>query len=153
MSTLSELKRFLLFLPEMLIGGPAYARHLFLTRSSTTLNEQAVWCQLTQPEHPFIKWISDHYPPAPFRKLLLDASVVIQDRLAGVSKHYDISNDFYKLFLDQKYLFYTCADFINDTDTIEDAQENKANYILDLIDPQPGERILDLGCGSIRSKI
>ncbi|MEO1126084.1 MAG: class I SAM-dependent methyltransferase [Cyanobacteria bacterium J06635_15] len=147
MSTLSELKRFLLFLPEMLIGGPAYARHLFLTRSSTTLNEQAVWCQLTQPEHPFIKWISDHYPPAPFRKLLLDASVVIQDRLAGVSKHYDISNDFYKLFLDQKYLFYTCADFINDTDTIEDAQENKANYILDLIDPQPGERILDLGCG------
>ena len=147
MSIISEGQRFLLALPEILIGGPAYARHLFLTRSSTVLDEQAVWHQLTRPENSMLKWFSDHYPPAPIRKFLLDIHVSIQDRIAGVSQHYDVSNDFYKLFLDKKYLFYTCADFINETDTIEDAQENKANYLLSLIDPQPEERILDLGCG------
>jgi cyclopropane-fatty-acyl-phospholipid synthase len=51
------------------------------------------------------------------------------------------------LILDKKYRFYSCADFIHGTETLEEAQENKANDVLRMLSPQPGERILDLGCG------
>jgi len=44
-------------------------------------------------------------------------------------------------------MFYSCADFLNSTDTLEDAQITKANYLVDLIDPKPGEKILELGPG------
>jgi cyclopropane-fatty-acyl-phospholipid synthase len=70
-----------------------------------------------------------------------------QDHVLGISAHYDVSNDFYKLFLDKKYMFYTCADFHSPHDTLEQAQQNKADFICKLIDPHPGERILELGCG------
>ena len=58
-----------------------------------------------------------------------------------------MSNDFYELFLDKKYMFYTCADFHHPDETIEEAQQHKADHILGLIDPQPGQKILELGCG------
>jgi hypothetical protein len=48
----------------------------------------------------------NHYPPAIIRQLLCDFYVSFTDRIAGVSKHYDISNDFYRLSLDRRYLFY-----------------------------------------------
>jgi cyclopropane-fatty-acyl-phospholipid synthase len=70
-----------------------------------------------------------------------------QDHVLGISAHYDVSNEFYKLFLDKKYMFYTCADFVRGDETIEEAQQNKADYILRLIDPKPSEKILELGCG------
>jgi len=147
MSMVQTLKRRLLWLPEALICGPAYARHLYLTRSATPLDADLVWQKLTSPESSTLGRLSDHYPPATLRKFLVKAYVATRDRVAGVAEHYDVSNDFYRLFLDQNYLFYTCADFVNEADTLETAQENKANYILRLVDPHPGEKILDLGCG------
>jgi cyclopropane-fatty-acyl-phospholipid synthase len=80
------------------------------------------------------------------RRILL-AAKMSQDHLLGISAHYDVSNEFYKLFLDRKYMFYTCADFHSPTDSLEQAQTHKAEFILKLIDPKPGEKILDLGCG------
>ncbi|MDJ0799678.1 MAG: class I SAM-dependent methyltransferase [Calothrix sp. MO_167.B12] len=147
MTLVSELMRRLLWLPDALLGGPAYARHLYLTRNNTPLDASVVWASLTQPENSLFHWLSEHYPPAVIRKFLVNTYANMRDRIAGVSEHYDISNEFYQLFLDRRYMFYTCADFVCDTDTIETAQERKANYILNLVDPQPGERILDLGCG------
>jgi cyclopropane-fatty-acyl-phospholipid synthase len=44
-------------------------------------------------------------------------------------------------------MFYSCADFQHSTDTLEQAQTNKANDFVRLLAPAPGERILDLGCG------
>ncbi|MFX5603078.1 class I SAM-dependent methyltransferase, partial [Acinetobacter baumannii] len=61
--------------------------------------------------------------------------------------HYDLSNDFYRLFLDKTFMFYSCADFNSPGDSLEQAQLNKANHLLSLIDPKPGEAILELGCG------
>jgi cyclopropane-fatty-acyl-phospholipid synthase len=58
-----------------------------------------------------------------------------------------VSNEFYKLFLDKKYMFYSCADFARGDETLEEAQTAKADFILQLVDPKPGEKILDLGCG------
>jgi cyclopropane-fatty-acyl-phospholipid synthase len=44
-------------------------------------------------------------------------------------------------------MFYSCADHITGHETLEEAQRNKANHILGLIDPKPGQKILELGCG------
>jgi hypothetical protein len=43
-------------------------------------------------------------------------------------------------------MFYTCADFHSREETLEEAQQHKADFILNLIDPKPGEKILELGC-------
>jgi cyclopropane-fatty-acyl-phospholipid synthase len=65
----------------------------------------------------------------------------------GIAEHYDVSNDFYELFLDKKYMLYSCADFVTGRETLEEAQSNKVRFIMNLLDPRPGERILELGCG------
>jgi cyclopropane-fatty-acyl-phospholipid synthase len=44
-------------------------------------------------------------------------------------------------------MFYSCADFVNGANTLEEAQEVKARDVLRMLAPRPGERILDLGCG------
>lgn len=63
-----------------------------------------------------------------------------------VSSHYDLGNDFYKLWLD-KTLSYSCAYFINDTDTLYEAQCNKIEYCLKKMHVESGDSILDIGCG------
>jgi|SRR5579864_585021 len=68
-----------------------------------------------------------------------------RDRNA-VSFHYDVSNDFYRLWLDSN-LVYSCAYFQSADDTIDAAQEQKLDYICRKLRLQPGERLLDIGCG------
>lgn len=70
-----------------------------------------------------------------------------QEHATGIEVHYDVSNDFYALFLDTKYRFYTCAEFQSEQDTLETAQENKAAYLRSLLRLEGTETILDLGCG------
>jgi cyclopropane-fatty-acyl-phospholipid synthase len=69
------------------------------------------------------------------------------DHASGIEYHYDVSNEFFKLFLDRDFMFYSCADFEGSHETIEVAQRRKADHLLRLIAPRAGERILDLGCG------
>jgi cyclopropane-fatty-acyl-phospholipid synthase len=110
------------------------------------LKPEALW-QGFNPEQPNVgNWLAANYPPRFMRRLLLAAKMK-QDHLLGISEHYDVSNDFYKLFLDKKYMFYSCADFHSPDESLEEAQTNKAEFILKLIDPKPGEKLLDLGCG------
>ncbi|WDF81895.1 cyclopropane-fatty-acyl-phospholipid synthase [Lacticaseibacillus pabuli] len=63
-----------------------------------------------------------------------------------VQKHYDVGNDFYKLWLDPT-MTYSCAYFEHDDDTLEQAQINKVHHILKKLNPQPGRTLLDIGCG------
>ena len=147
MKTFSNLKRFFSLLPQSVFLGPSFARFLFWSRSSEILDPHVAWRRFTQPGNLYYEWFLRHYPPGFVRKLWADIYAILKDRIDGISQHYDISNEFYRLFLDRKYMFYTCADFLDTQETIEDAQENKANFILNLIDPKPGEKILDLGCG------
>ncbi len=63
-----------------------------------------------------------------------------------VSSHYDLGNDFYKLWLDPS-MSYSCAYFKQDTDTLEQAQHNKVHNILEKLHLQPGMSLLDIGCG------
>jgi len=60
--------------------------------------------------------------------------------------HYDVSNDFYRLFLDEQ-MVYSCAYFRTAEDTLEQAQANKLEMICRKLQLKPGERMLDIGCG------
>ena len=68
-----------------------------------------------------------------------------RDRQA-VSYHYDVSNDFYQLWLDRR-MIYTCAYFADPGDDIDRAQERKLDYICRKLRLSPGDRLLDIGCG------
>lgn len=68
-----------------------------------------------------------------------------RDRQA-ISYHYDVSNDFYALWLDQE-MVYSCGYFTAANDTIDMAQARKLDYICRKLRLRPGERLLDLGCG------
>lgn len=67
------------------------------------------------------------------------------DRRA-ISHHYDVSNDFYALWLDPRRV-YSCAYFRQPNDTLEQAQEQKLEHICRKLRLQPGDRFLDIGCG------
>jgi cyclopropane-fatty-acyl-phospholipid synthase len=68
-----------------------------------------------------------------------------RDRQA-VSFHYDVSNKFYKLWLD-RLMVYSCAYFKSEQDTLESAQAQKLDYICRKLRLSEGERLLDIGCG------
>jgi cyclopropane-fatty-acyl-phospholipid synthase len=68
-----------------------------------------------------------------------------RDRKA-IEYHYDVSNEFYSLFLDRN-MVYSCAYFRNDTDSLDQAQEQKLDHILNKLMLREGERFLDIGCG------
>jgi cyclopropane-fatty-acyl-phospholipid synthase len=63
-----------------------------------------------------------------------------------VQAHYDLSDDFYRLFLDPTQT-YSCAYFERDDMTLEEAQFSKMDLALDKLGLQPGMTLLDIGCG------
>jgi cyclopropane-fatty-acyl-phospholipid synthase len=64
----------------------------------------------------------------------------------AITYHYNVSNDFYRLWLDER-MVYSCAYFGSPDDSLEAAQEHKLDYLCRKLRLQPGERLLDLGCG------
>jgi cyclopropane-fatty-acyl-phospholipid synthase len=94
-------------------------------------------------------WSADRGPPS-----VLDAvrgDEIARDgkpttNKANVAYHYDVSNDFYRLFLDRE-MVYTCAYFAEDHWDIDRAQADKLDMICRKLRLQPGDRFLDIGCG------
>jgi cyclopropane-fatty-acyl-phospholipid synthase len=68
-----------------------------------------------------------------------------RDRQA-VTYHYNTSNDFFALYLDKR-MVYSCAYFATPGEDLDIAQERKLEYICRKLRLQPGERLLDIGCG------
>ncbi|HEX8552891.1 MAG TPA: cyclopropane-fatty-acyl-phospholipid synthase family protein [Abditibacteriaceae bacterium] len=64
----------------------------------------------------------------------------------NVAHHYDISRELYKLFLDDN-MQYSCAYFVNDDDTLEQAQIQKMNHLASKLQLKSGQKVLDIGCG------
>jgi cyclopropane-fatty-acyl-phospholipid synthase len=78
-----------------------------------------------------------------------------QHRLAGnsisgsrknIRAHYDIGNDFYRLFLDGQ-MNYSSGYFSRQGESLEDAQERKLDLICQKLRIEPGDRVLEIGCG------
>jgi cyclopropane-fatty-acyl-phospholipid synthase len=70
---------------------------------------------------------------------------IARDRRA-VRHHYDSGNDFFKLFLDET-MTYSCAYWKNGAKTLDQAQDAKREIVCTKLGLQPGERLLDVGCG------
>jgi cyclopropane-fatty-acyl-phospholipid synthase len=64
----------------------------------------------------------------------------------NVHEHYDLGNDFYRLWLDRE-LVYTCAYFPTPDCTLEEAQIAKMDLVCRKLNLQPGERVVEAGCG------
>jgi cyclopropane-fatty-acyl-phospholipid synthase len=64
----------------------------------------------------------------------------------AIEHHYDVSNEFYRLWLDRN-MTYSCGYFRSDDDTLDVAQEQKFEHICRKLMLAPGERLLDIGCG------
>ncbi|WP_104733083.1 class I SAM-dependent methyltransferase [Helicobacter felis] len=65
---------------------------------------------------------------------------------ANIQSHYDLGNDFYRLWLDET-LSYSCAYFKTPKDTLQQAQLQKIDHTLKKLDLKQGEKLLDIGCG------
>jgi len=65
----------------------------------------------------------------------------------NVKHHYDIGEELYDLFLDKKHRQYSCAYFLKENESLEDAQQNKINHIIKKLHLKPGQKVLDIGCG------
>jgi cyclopropane-fatty-acyl-phospholipid synthase len=70
----------------------------------------------------------------------------LQGSRRNIHTHYDIGNDFYKLWLDRQ-LVYTCAYFPSPAATLEQAQTAKLEHICRKLRLQPGETVVEAGCG------
>jgi cyclopropane-fatty-acyl-phospholipid synthase len=64
----------------------------------------------------------------------------------NIHRHYDLGTDFYRLWLDRD-LVYTCAYFPSLSATLEEAQTAKMDYVCRKLQLQPGERVVEAGCG------
>ncbi len=78
-------------------------------------------------------------------------NVVLSDHtprqdLADIKHHYDVGNEFYRLWLDER-MIYSCAYFETGGETIDAAQVAKLDHICRKLRLQPGDRFLDIGCG------
>jgi len=69
-----------------------------------------------------------------------------QENRAAIKFHYDVSNDFYALWLDKK-MVYSCAYFEAPDTDLDQAQEAKLEYICRKLQLQPSDQLLDIGCG------
>ena len=64
----------------------------------------------------------------------------------NIAKHYDLGNDFFSLWLD-KTLTYSSAIFDDQNKNLSDAQNNKYQKLINLIQPNNGDKVLEIGCG------
>lgn len=79
-------------------------------------------------------------------KKLIFSSKSKKNQKIEVQSHYDIGNDFYKLWLDDT-MSYSCGYFKKEDDTLEEAQRNKVDYILKKLCLSADMSLLDIGCG------
>lgn len=86
------------------------------------------------------------YQNSAYLKLAKFISNGVKKSKENAQYHYDIGNDFYRLWLDET-LTYSCAYFKSPEDTLVQAQKNKVDHILRKLNLQEGQRLLDIGCG------
>lgn len=79
-------------------------------------------------------------------KKLIFSSTSKKNQKQEVQSHYDLGNDFYKLWLDET-MSYSCGYFKKEGDSLYQAQVNKVDYILEKLHLEEGMSLLDIGCG------
>jgi cyclopropane-fatty-acyl-phospholipid synthase len=143
---MNKLKGITQFASDFSAYGILYAIANARIHAPEPLDPVENWNLWTASKSSLIDFLIRVYPSKARQNAYMN-SLWKKDHAAGIEEHYDVSNDFYALFLDSKYKFYTCAEYLSETETLEQAQENKANYLRSLLKLSGNEKILDLGCG------
>ena len=65
----------------------------------------------------------------------------------NIHHHYDIGNDFYRLWLDREYMQYTCAYYPDPEISLEEAQQAKLHHVCRKLQLKPGDTVVEAGCG------
>jgi len=122
--------------------GESYIKNEFETDDLSTLIElSARNIKVTYKISDFFQFFS--------LKNFLDKKIFTNTKARSkknISLHYDLGNDFFSTWLD-KTLTYSCGIFDSSNETLEKAQINKYNKLIDLVRPKPGDKILEVGCG------
>lgn len=71
----------------------------------------------------------------------------LRDSKNNIYQHYDIGNDFYKLWLDKEAMQYTCAYYPSPDVELEEAQIAKMDHIARKLQLRPGDTVVEAGCG------
>jgi len=91
--------------------------------------------------------------PSLFRRIRVNLGVIARSfnkpgsSKRNVAHHYDIGNDLYQLMLDEEHMQYSCAYWPREGMTLSEAQEAKLAHIAAKLVLEPGQRVLDIGCG------
>ena len=89
-------------------------------------------------------------PSALIERLFFSAGTPRPNSLRGsrdnIHQHYDLGNDFYRLWLDE-HMLYTCAYYPTPAATLEQAQVAKMHHVCRKVALRPGERVVEAGCG------
>jgi cyclopropane-fatty-acyl-phospholipid synthase len=124
----------LLVNPELWFGEAYMARRLEIRGALEPVIEAL--CRASTPAPSAIDWM---------RAVLAFPNTMTNAR-RNVHHHYDLGNDFYQRWLDRE-LVYTCAYFANDQMSLEDAQRAKLDLICRKLRLQPGDKVVEAGCG------
>ena len=85
-------------------------------------------------------------PEGKFARIVRNFQHTRKKDAEAIRYHYDVSNDFYSLWLDEN-MVYSCAYFENGDEDLGTAQLKKIDHILTKIQARPGQTLLDIGCG------
>jgi cyclopropane-fatty-acyl-phospholipid synthase len=100
--------------------------------------------EVIQATEKFIR--SAHHRAVSWTRLPLRGAHTRRQDARAIEHHYDVSNDFYRLWLDRN-MTYSCAYFRSGDESLEQAQEQKFAHICRKLMLGQGERFLDIGCG------
>jgi cyclopropane-fatty-acyl-phospholipid synthase len=125
-----------LAVPEAYMNGRLIFEHGDITQLLMLVSLNRRWEELP-PAHSARRWASN------FRTTARNS---IRRSRRNVAHHYDIGNALYRLFLDDD-LQYSCAYFLDPSNSLEQAQADKKARIAAKLHLQPGHRVLDIGCG------
>ena len=120
--------------------GESYIRNEFETSNLPSLIE--LTAKNINITHEFSGILNISSISSIFKKFFL--SNTKKKSVEDISKHYDLGNEFFSTWLD-KTLTYSCGIFEKPGQELEEAQINKYNKLINLIQPKPGDKILEIG--------
>jgi len=120
--------------------GESYIKGDFETEDLTSLIELSA--RNIDRTHKF----SGFFQFSLLKKFLIKNENTIKKSKENISRHYDLGNDFFSTWLD-KTLTYSCGIFNSSQETLEQAQINKYNKLINMVKPRKGDRVCEIGCG------
>jgi cyclopropane-fatty-acyl-phospholipid synthase len=132
---------------RLLIGGDLGFAEGFLAGEWSTPNVHA-FLSTAAPRSTGAASFEQLRPPQPLnwlRHALLNRNTRRGSR-RNIRAHYDLGNDFYRLWLDPG-MTYSSAIYTSPHETLDQAQQNKLKRVTELLDLKGGERVLEIGCG------